>query len=393
MEYFCKVKFKYPRNFWIICVSMLLFMISFNLIIPELNWFITEMDGANHKGLIITLFSISAMISRPFSGKLSDTIGRKKVMIIGIVIGGLVTLLYPLFGIVSIFLFLRFMHGFSAGFAPTGATALITDILPQNKRGVGMGIWGVFFSVGMGIGQALGSPIKNTLGMNSLFFISAISAGLAIIMVMMLKETLPNPVKFKFSLLKVTWKDVLEPSVIPAFIVMTLSAAASGMTLVITPEISGYLGIENKGWFFLFYVISTMLVRLFASGISDVIGRRKTLIIGMSLLTISLTMVAFANSVTLYTASAITFGLATGITSPTLFAWTADLSHPERRGIGSGTLFIGLELGVMIGSASTLLTYQNTFDSVALTLLPIIILSIISVIYLFWHLRYRDSVT
>ena len=368
-------------------------MVSFNLIIPELNTFITAMDGAEHKGLIITLFSVSAAISRPFSGKLSDTIGRKKVMIIGIVIGCLVTLLYPLFGFVAVFLFLRFMHGFSAGFAPTGATALITDILPENKRGVGMGIWGVFFSVGMGLGQALGSPIKNNLGMNTLFFMAAFSAVLAIIMVMFIKETLPNPVKFRFSLFKITWKDVLEPSVIPAFIVMTLSAAASGVTLVITPEISGYLGIENKGWFFIFYVISTMLVRLFASGVSDKIGRRKTLIIGMSLLTISLIMVASAQTVAFYTASAIVFGLATGITSPTLFAWTADLSHPQRRGIGAGTLFIGLELGVMAGSASSLITYNDSFESIPFTLLPIIIMSAFSIVYLLWHLKYRQSVT
>ena len=129
------------------------------------------------------------------------------------------------------------------------------------------------------------------------------------------------------------------------------------------------------------------------NGVSDIIGRRKTLIMGMSLLTVSLIMVATADSVFLYTASAVAFGLATGITSPTLFAWTADLSHPERRGIGSGTLFIGLELGVMIGSASTLLTYQNTFDSVAITLLPIIILSALSVIYLLWHLKFRGSIT
>jgi len=387
------VKFKYPPNFWLICVAMLLFMISFNLIIPEMNEFLSAMGGANHKGLIITLFSISAALARPFSGKLSDTIGRKKVMIIGIVIGGFIALLYPIFSIVAIFLFLRFMHGFSAGFAPTGATALITDILPENKRGVGMGIWGVFFSIGMGIGQAFGSTIKNNLGMNSLFFISAISAVIAVIIVMFIKETLQNPVKFKFSLLKITWKDVLEPSVIPAFIVMILSAAASGITLVITPEISGYLGIENKGWFFVFYVISTMLVRLFVSGLSDIIGRRKTLIIGMALLTISLIMVAVAQSVALYTASAIVFGVATGITSPTLFAWTADLSHPERRGIGAGTLFIGLEVGVMAGSASSLLTYNNTFESVPFVLLPIIIMSAFSILYLFWHLKYRQSKT
>lgn len=358
-----------------------------------MNEFLSAMGGANHKGLIITLFSISAALARPFSGKLSDTIGRKKVMVIGIIIGGFITLLYPIFGIVAIFLFLRFMHGFSAGFAPTGATAIITDILPQNKRGVGMGIWGVFFSVGMGIGQALGSTIKINFGMNSLFFISATSAVIAIIIVMFIKETLPNPVKFKFSLLKITWKDVLEPSVIPAFIVMILSAAASGITLVVTPEISGYLGIENKGWFFMFYVVSTMLVRLFASSLSDIIGRRKTLIIGMSLLTISLVMVAMAQSVALYTTAAIVFGLATGVTSPTLFAWTADLSHPERRGIGAGTLFIGLEVGVMAGSASSLLTYNNTFESIPFTMLPIIIMSAFSIIYLFWHLKYRQSKT
>jgi MFS family permease len=76
----------YDKNFWIICLAMLLFMISFNLIIPELNQFITNLGGEDQKGLIISLFTISAGISRPFSGKLSDKIGRKKVMIIGIVV-------------------------------------------------------------------------------------------------------------------------------------------------------------------------------------------------------------------------------------------------------------------------------------------------------------------
>ena len=81
------------KNFWILSCAMFLFMTSFNLILPELNTFITDLGGGNQKGLIITLFTISAAISRPFSGKLSDTIGRKKVMIIGIVICFIVSVL------------------------------------------------------------------------------------------------------------------------------------------------------------------------------------------------------------------------------------------------------------------------------------------------------------
>jgi MFS family permease len=82
----------YGRNFWILCTAMLMFMISFNLIIPELNDFITMLGGEDQKGLIISLFTISAGISRPFSGKLADKIGRKPVMIIGVVVSFIISL-------------------------------------------------------------------------------------------------------------------------------------------------------------------------------------------------------------------------------------------------------------------------------------------------------------
>ena len=60
------MKNKYSKNFWLMCLAMFFFMSSFNLIIPELNNYISILDGADKKGLIITLFTISAAISRPF---------------------------------------------------------------------------------------------------------------------------------------------------------------------------------------------------------------------------------------------------------------------------------------------------------------------------------------
>ena len=384
---------KYSKNFWILSFAMFLFMTSFNLILPELNHFITDLGGANHKGLIITLFTISAAVSRPFSGKLSDTIGRKKVMIFGLIICFIVSLLYPLSLSVWFFLGLRFLHGFSAGFLPTGATAMVTDLLPAESRGQGMGIWGTFISLGIGVGQSLGSFIYNEWGMNNLFLFSSFIAVISGILILFVKETLEKTENFKPQLLKITLKDVFEPSVLPAAMVMFLTATCSGIIFVLTPDMSTFLGIENKGWFFGIYVLSTIIIRLLTSSLSDKIGRRKTLIIGILFLILSMVLIGFAKDWKAYSTAAIVFGIATGISSPTLFAWTADLSHPDRRGVGTGTMFIALELGIMVGSFSTMLTYKNTLDSITNGFLLGSFMALIATVYLFWHLRYRSSQT
>jgi multidrug resistance protein len=390
---FARMSSKYSKNFWILSFAMFLFMTSFNLILPELNHFITDLGGANHKGLIITLFTISAAVSRPFSGKLSDTIGRKKVMIFGLIVCFIVSLLYPLSVSVWFFLGLRFLHGFSAGFLPTGATAMVTDLLPAESRGQGMGIWGTFISLGIGVGQSLGSFIYNEWGMNNLFLFSSFIAVVSGILILFVKETLIKTEKFKPQLLQISLTDVFEPSVLPAAMVMFLSATCSGIIFVLTPDMSTFLGIENKGWFFGIYVISTILVRLLTSSVSDKIGRRKTLIIGILFLIVSMIMIGYAKDWKAYTTASIVFGIATGISSPTLFAWTADLSHPERRGVGSGTMFIALELGIMAGSFSTVLTYNNTLESITNGFLLGAFMALLAVLYLIWHLKKRTSHT
>jgi MFS family permease len=372
---------------------MFLFMTSFNLIMPELNQFITSLGGAAQKGLVISLFTVSAGLSRPFSGKLSDLIGRKKVMWVGIVVCFTVSLLYPLSFSVWFFLTLRFIHGFSAGFTPTGATALVTDLLPDKNRGAGMGIWGTFISLGIGIGQSLGSYIQLTLGMTNLFLIAAVFSAMAAILLQSITETLEKPVPFNVKQLIITWKDVFEPSVMPAAVVMFLSAMCSGIIFVLTPDLSGFLGISNKGFFFGIYVISTIIIRLLTSSLSDRIGRRKALLIGMSILAASMVLIAYANDVKSYILASVVFGLATGMSSPTLFAWTADLSHRERRGVGAGTMFIALELGIMAGSLSTMLIYSNSMETIKGAFLFGAAMAVLCIFFLIVHLKTHSSET
>ncbi|MDO7609484.1 MAG: MFS transporter [Crocinitomicaceae bacterium] len=385
------MNYKYGKNFWLLSLSMFFFMTSFNLILPELNSFITELGGADKKGLIITLFTISAAISRPFSGKLTDTIGRKKVIYFGIFFSMLISWLYPFSFSVFFFLILRFLHGFSAGFTPTGTTALLTDLIPASKRGQAMGIWGTFISLGFGVGQFSGSWIGINFGMDALFLIAGFTSVISGLFLLRVEETLEKPEKFDGSQLKVNWKDVIEPSVVPAAVVMMLTASCSGIIFVLVPDISGFLGIENKGFFFGYYVMSTIFVRLFSSSLSDRIGRRETMLIGVFILLVSMILLSRVDSYNSFVLAAIVFGLATGVSSPTLFAWTADLSHIKRRGVGAGTIFIALEAGIMLGSTSTIFTYNSTPQSIQQVFLFGILMSILAILYLLWHKAYRTS--
>jgi MFS family permease len=151
---------------------------------------------------------------------------------------------------------------------------------------------------------------------------------------------------------------------------------------VLSPELSHHLGIENKGAFFIYYVLSTIVVRLVTGRISDRIGRPKMLLIGMSLLTLSMLLIGVSNTPNWYTFSSIIFGIATGTSSPTLFAWTADLAPVNRRGIGTGTMFIALEFGIFSGSGLTNELYDHQLNSIFPIFLVGACMAFATVIYL-----------
>ena len=378
---------KLKTNFWILSFSMLFFMISFNLIMPQLNDYLTELGGSTYKGLIITFFTIAAAISRPFSGKLADLIGRKKVVFMGYLMAVIIGALYLSANSIFFFLLLRFFHGFAVGFAPTGATALVTDILPVEIRGKGMGIWGMFVSLGIGIGQYLGTPLYSLVGNDGVFLSAVICVLISIVLMNYVSETLEKKSSFELQQLKITKRDVIDVNVLPAAIVMFLTAMCSGVVFVLTPDVSEFLHIQNKGWFFFFYVLTTMIVRLFAGNISDKYGRKSVLLVGVILLTLSMFLLTQVKTVSMYTFASIIFGLATGVNSPALFAWTADLSHKDRRGVGAGTLFIALEVGIMMSSFLTLFFYKNNLETVFKSFYIGAISATLALCYLFFELR------
>jgi MFS family permease len=274
--------------------------------------------------------------------------------------------IYPAVGTVSAFLFLRFFHGFSTGFKPTGTSAYVADVVPENKRGEAMGMLGVFGSLGIAAGPAVGGVIANSFSLNTMFYTSSIFAIASVLILLGMTETVTVKHSFKPSLLIIPFNQVFEPRVLGPSVVMLFSAYSFGVVLTIIPDYSVHLGIMNKGLFFASFTATSILVRVVAGKISDRHGRLKVLRVSTFMVMISMLYVGYApNPVHFFLAGGL-LGIAAGMNSPTVFAWTIDLSHPLHRGRAMATMYIAMEVGIGIGALLSAYLFSNQVDNIPL---------------------------
>jgi MFS family permease len=372
----------YTNQFWLLCLSSVLFFASFNMLIPELPGYLTSLGGAEYKGLIISLFTLTAMLSRPFSGKLADKIGRVPVMMFGAAVCFVCSLFYPIASTVFGFLLLRLVHGFSTGFTPTGAAAYLSDIIPITKRGEAMGIVGTAGTLGMAGGPAIGGALANNFGLDAMFYCSSGFALISIIIVMNIKETLAVKQNFSMAVFQIKRADIFEPRVLAPCLVMALTAYAYGAMFTIIPDFGAFVGIKNKGLLFTFLTVASLVIRLLAGKASDRYGRVTVLKLSTLLMMVSMVVVGFAEDATVLIIGVSLYGLAQGSTSPTLLAWATDLSDEQHRGRGIGSLYIFMEFGIGMGALLSGFIYGNQSSHFFITFITCGALSLLAFVYL-----------
>ena len=377
----------YNLSFLLVCFSSFLFSASFNMLIPELPAYLTSLGGAQYKGLIIALFTITAGISRPFSGKLTDKIGRVPIMAIGSIVCFVCGFLYPILTSISGFLFLRLVHGFSTGFKPTAISAFVADTVPAGKWGEAMGVHGLFFSTGMAIGPAIGSEITRHFSINTLFYTSSMFALASILIIYKMKETLPQRQKFKFNLLKMKRSEWINKQAMPTFWVTFFSYISYGAIITVIPDWTTKIGISNKGIFFMIFTVSSLMVRFFAGKISDTYGRKPILKISLVVLSIALFWLGLWQTMAGFISGAVIYGIATGMLSPAISAWTIDLSDADKRGVSVATMYIALEAGIGIGAFFSGWFVKDIILRTPYVFYAISIANVIGIIYLFNHTK------
>lgn len=369
----------FDRRFYILCVGTVLFMASFGMVLPELPGILTELGHPDKIGWLVGLFTIGAFVARLFSGRMADSAGRIPVMLIGSVvtlIAGVAYLLVWWFAprdapphggmsvTVLLLLGIRLFHGLSTGFRPTGATAYLTDITPFARRGEALGFLGVAGNVGMAAGPALGSFLAVEVGYEAMFGAAAVLGLLALLMTLVLEESLPNA-------RRITWQDfnlfqgkLLDFSTWRSSLAMLAPAFAFGAFLTVTPDFVGDLGYTYKGAFNMLAVLASIAMRFVAGKASDRHGRVPLMVLGAWMLAAGMYLLATATDQTSAAIAGVVYGLSVGINMPTVFAWTADMAKPGKIALALGTMLMALELGIGFGAFLSGALYEGVLERI-----------------------------
>lgn len=156
------------RALAVLLVCVFLMIAGFGIIIPLLPFYAQSFDAPPWQiAALFSAFSLGQFFAEPFWGRMSDRIGRRKVLIITMALGALGYLALALAPNLMAAFAIRLVTGFVSGNISTIQGAL-ADITPPEKRAGRMGVLGSAFSMGFVCGPAIGGllarPDLGTIG-------------------------------------------------------------------------------------------------------------------------------------------------------------------------------------------------------------------------------------
>jgi predicted MFS family arabinose efflux permease len=339
----------WTSSFIKLMVGNLFVFMSFQMLIPTLPPYIKSIGASGTEiGLVTALFSIGAVLSRPFIGFMLEYKTRKPLVLIGALMLLLITFLYPLSQVVIIFLAFRLLHGLAWGWSTTVNGTAAVDVVPNSRLGEGMGYFGLSITIGMIIAPSLGIFLYQVTSFENLVYISGVLGAIALLLLASVHYQTPEQVlKTKKEDLKFTYMGSLieKAGWFPATLTLLISLGYG--TIVTFIVIFGEeRGIDQIFLFYLGNAILASLSRPIAGKWFDRKGPIGLLIVTISITFIGMWVLSFAHSNMMIALAGVLFGIGFGSLIPTLQSWTLTKTPTSRRGVANGMFFSSIDLGL-----------------------------------------------
>ena len=341
------------RALFLIFLTIFIDLIGFGIIIPALPTFAQQMQASESTiGLLIASYSVMQFLFMPFWGRLSDTVGRKKILLISLSASCLGYFIWGLADSVWLLFLSRMIAGFgNANIAV--AQAYVSDVTSLEDRAKGMGIVGAAFGLGFVVGPAIGAGVSALGG--SLSVLGFVACAFSLIDLVLTAIYLPEPEKrgshgqsryglglsFYFKTLK---DEKLKVSLL-IFLISTFAFANMEATLVLlTNQKFHYSNFDNMLMFLYIGILIVIVQGRLIHGLSKKFGEKKLITAGCSLLVLGLLLTPLSdNSILLYLALGI-LAFGSGINTPSNQSLLSKLADDDVQG---GVLGVGQSLSTM----------------------------------------------
>ncbi|MCL6478626.1 MAG: MFS transporter [Peptococcaceae bacterium] len=365
----------WTRNFFLLIVANFAAYVSFYMLIPSLPVYIKEITGRDAlTGLAMGVFLLSAVLFRPFAGRLIDTGKRKDYFLSGSAIFFFSTLAFNLAPTLLVLLPARFVQGLGWAYCNTAAGTLVSDIIPKPRLAEGMGYYGLSLSVAMASGPALALFLMQRYNFQVMFYVCAGFVLLSFSSALLIKhQNAIRMTKTPLTMKTLLEKKALPPSLVMFFMGMCYAAVFSFLALY-----GQYRQVNDIGLFFIVYAISIAVSRPFFGRLADRNGYNMVMVSGLILCTLTLVIIYLAYTLPVFILAGLVYGIGFGAVQPTTQALSVLYVPPERRGAATATYFLFLDLGLSLGSV--LWGFVAQCIGYALMYLTVIIPSLLSLI-------------
>ena len=326
-----------PAGYWTIWTTVALDLVGFGIVVPILGRY-AERFGANglQVGLMFASFSIAQMVFAPILGRISDKVGRKPVIVfslIGTAVGSFVT---GAAGALWVLFLGRILDG-ASGASVAVAQGAVADIAPPEQRARLMGMLGAAFGVGFVVGPALGG-LAALGGPHVPFYLAGTIAAInAVAAMIRLPETKPDTSHITE---KHQRGSALSPALKRFALVGFLSMLGfAGFEATFSIWGQKQFGFTEGSASIVFVFVGVTLVAVqggLIGPLTEKLGSRKLLRIGLSLVAVGLLLLGFTTTWPMLFVALFLLSLGQGVSGPSGGALVAELAPVERRGEAIG---------------------------------------------------------
>lgn len=348
---------------------------GFSLLFPVMPLYAKSAGASvSQVGLVIAVYSYVAAVTLIPFGMLSDKLGRRTLLIIGLALFAVAPLLYPLATSPEQLILFRAIHGLaSATFIPA-ASALIVDLAPQAQRGEALGWFTASTQLSFVVGPITGGLVLNYYGFDAVFYACSAISLLGLLFLLCRLGDIPQKPTSEAAESS-SWKWLRQRHIFGGLLAPFFVAVGSGTIVTYVPLYIRDFGISEVGAGLIITTLyaSSALLRAPAGKLSDKVGRKPVILSGLALSAIAIAFTSLFHSLSPLMVTAIFFGIGMGVAMPASFALVADLSSPERRGLTMGMTSSFLQAGIAIGATvmgivAEISSFEVMFLSCALSL-------------------------
>ena len=325
------------------------------IVLPVLSLYALNLDGADEKlvGFLIGIYAFMQMLLQTPFGILSDKIGRKNALAIGLLIFIVGSIICAYSTDIYTMIFGRLLQG--CGAVGAVATALISDFTKEEDRGKAMSIMGAMIGLSFATAMILSPILSDKFGLSSIFNLSAF---LTFICLILLYALVPKEPKIKTKSEKTPFLELLKDKNLA---LLNLSNFLQKMLMTTAFFIIPIILVNNLGFdksqIYKIY-IAAMFFGLVAMGLSGSMGEKRglskeILLIGIAFFILSYALFATENSLGVFIVAVILFFIGFNMHEPIMQSLASKFAKSHQKGSALGIFnsfgFLGSFLGGVFG--------------------------------------------